>query len=473
MSSPESFSPPRRVIWMTSDHMRHDHVAAHGHPAMRTPALDRLVQGGTRFRDCYVQNPVCMPSRCSFMTGLYPTQTGVTENGQCLPADFEPTVARTFSAAGYRTAQIGKLHFQPHEDLDFDPRPRHTYGFDVFWPSEERGNYSDPYYHWLEGRYPEYAAAFRVPRSSDPRRHATEKAPRPVDAPWQASHAGWIVDAAQRYLATRAGSRQFLHLGFYNPHPPLTPVREAWAPYAEAPFPPPCRREAEWEGKPEPLASMLRSRRDWSASDFLAYRRGLAAMVTEMDLAIGALIQWLEAQGMLADTLLVFSSDHGDFAGDHGLTHKSAAYYDGVMRVPVILHWPAGLGQAPRECTGLAEKLDLLPTLLGLSGAEPPAAMMGRDLSADLLAGRDPAGREDVFAYHGKGAAMLRTPRYKYLRYQSTGGEVLYDLDDPEPEMANRAAEPAYRPVLAELRERMLGRLLEAGTSPRPRIHPY
>lgn len=138
---------PTRVIWISSDHMRYDHIAAHGNPAMITPALDRLVEQGTGFDQCYVQNPICMPSRCSFMTGLYPQQTGITLNGQCLPADFHPTAAHAFKAGGYHTAQIGKLHLQPHDELDFDPRPRHAYGFDVLWLSEERGNYSDAYYH--------------------------------------------------------------------------------------------------------------------------------------------------------------------------------------------------------------------------------------------------------------------------------------------------------------------------------------
>lgn len=464
---------PSRVIWLTSDHMCYDHIAAHGNDGMVTPALDRLVEHGVSFDRCYVQNPLCMPSRCSFMTGLYPQQTGVTHNGHCLPADFEPTVATAFKAAGYATAQIGKLHFQPHDEMDFDPRPRHAYGFDVFWPSEERGNYSDAYYHWLEGKYPQYAAAFRVPRSSDPGRHFSEKVPRPVDAPWQASHAGWIVDAAERYLSSRPGDRQFLHLGFYNPHPPLTPVREAWEATEGRALPPRIAREREWDDKPEPLAGMLHQRTDWTEDDFAGYRRGLAAMVTEMDFAIAHLIDWLEQRGMLDDTLLIFSSDHGDFAGDHGITHKGPAHYEQVMRVPVVLHWPAGFGAAGRRCAGLTEKLDILPTLLGLCGSRPPMVMAGRDLSEPLLAGEEPTGRPDVFAYHGAGMAMLRTDDTKYLRYEPAGTEVLYDLKRDPDELHNVAHRDEYGPQLAVLRNRLLTRTLQASTSARPRLHPY
>ncbi len=465
---------PQRVIWITSDHMRYDHIAAHGHDAMVSPHLDRLVRSGVNFHDCYVQSPLCMPSRCSFMTGQYPQQTGVTENGQCLPPDFEPTVATAFKAAGYQTAQIGKLHFQPHEDLDFDPSPRHCYGFDVFWPSEERGNYSDAYYHWLEGAWPQYTATFRVPRSTDPHRLETEKHPRPLDVPWQASHAGWVVDAACRYLSSRGGSRQFLHLGFYNPHPPLTPVRQAWEAYEGRVLSPPQRQVQEWADKPEPMASMLRGRCDWSDADFDSYRRGLAAMVTEMDLALGALIDWLIAHDEFNDTLLVFSSDHGDFAGDHGMTHKGPAFYDGVMHVPLVLHWPDGLKTTRRDCRGLFEMVDLLPTLLGLCGTRPHAAMVGHDVSASLLAGDAPLGRTDVLAFHGSGMAMLRTDRHKYMRYEPSGGEVLFDLTDPDgAECINRANDPACAGILDALRQRMLTRCLMASSSQRPRLHPF
>ncbi len=470
---PEATARPKRVIWITSDHMRHDHIAANGNAAMVTPALDSLVKHGVSFDACFTQNPMCMPSRCSFMTGFYPQQTGVTDNGQMLPPDFEPTVATAFKAGGYHTAQIGKLHFQPHEELDFDPRPRHPYGFDVFWPSEERGNYSDPYYHWLEGKYPQYADRFRVPRSSDPKRHWSEKVPQPVDAPWQASHAGWIVETACQYLGSRKTTPEFVHLGFYNPHPPLTPVQVAWDAYEGRELPPPRQRDEEWSDKPQPLAGMLRHRLDWKEEDFRQYRLGLAALVTEMDLAIGHLIQWLREQNLFDDTLLIFSSDHGDYGGDHRMTHKSPAFYDEVMRVPLVMHWPRGFGNEPRRCAGMMEMLDVLPTLLELSGAHIPPTMPGRSLAGALLAGDEPEGREDVLAFHGQGMAMLRTPTHKFLRYEPAGTQVLFDLQNDPGETINIAEQPQAAEALAMLRQRMLTRMLRAGASRLDRYYRY
>jgi len=469
----ETGPTPRRVVWITTDHMRFDCVAAYGNSAIHTPNLDALAAGGVNFLNCFGQNPVCMPSRASFMTGLYPQQTHVTQNGHCLPPEFRPTVASVFGAAGYETAQIGKLHFQPHENHDLDPRPRHTYGFDVFWPSEEKGCYEDAYMAWLRGRYPQHVDAFRIPRPTSAERMAWETpAPHVVEAPWQASQAGWVVETAERYFAARPGGRRLVHLGFYNPHPPLNPTREAFAPYEGAAIPSPRFGEDEWAGKPEPLASQLRRRSGWSEADLLEYRRSFYAMVTEVDLAVGRLVDWFRADGTLDDTLIVFSSDHGDMCGDHRMTHKGC-FFDEVMHLPLILHWPAGLGTQRRDLTGLVEMVDLLPTLLGLCRAAVPDVMAGRSCAADLLAGHTPDGREDVFAYHGAGQAMLRTDRWKYLRYEPQGTEVLFDLSQAPPETTDRAVDPACAEVLAEMRQRMLARSLAASRSPLPRPHPF
>ena len=136
---------PRNVLWLTTDHMRFDNIGAHGNDLMVTPSMDRLVNSGITFTNCFVQNPVCVPSRCSFMTGLYPQQTGVTWNGHCLPPDFYPTVGHVFRQAGYQTIQIGKLHFQPHEENDLEATPRYKYGFDIMMSAEEPGCYEDAY----------------------------------------------------------------------------------------------------------------------------------------------------------------------------------------------------------------------------------------------------------------------------------------------------------------------------------------
>jgi arylsulfatase len=461
------------VLWITTDHMRYDCIGAYGNPTVHTPNLDRLAQGGVNLHQCYAQNPVCMPSRASFMTGLYPQQTGVTTNGQCLHPTFEPTAATAFKAAGYQTAQIGKLHLQPHDDHDLDPRPRNSYGFDTFLLSEARGCYQDAWLTWLAAKYPKYLDAFRVTRATDPQRREQEKQGVVLDAPWQASHSGFVAETACRYLRGHNRPHQFLHLGFHNPHPPLNPTRDAFAPYENAQIPRPRFGIDEWADKPEPLSGMLRGREMWSEADFLSYRRYFYALVTEVDLAVGMLLAFLQDHDELDDTLIVFSSDHGDMCGDHSITHKGPHFYDEVMHVPQILFWPKGLGKDRRDEPALVEMVDVLPTLLELCGGHVPDVMIGRSFASALLTGEPVQGRRDVLAFSEPNWAMVRSADWKYIRYESTGAEVLYDLSEERHEVVNHAADPAYTDLLHQARLRALSRALQAGRSPLPRLHPW
>ncbi len=460
---------PKNVIWITTDHMRYDCIGAHGNAAMHTPNLDFLVEHGVSFHNCFAQNPVSMPSRASFMTGLYPEQTGVTTNGHVLPADFPLVPARLFARGDFQTAQIGKLHFQEHEDSDLDPRARHDYGFDVFWIAEEAGCYEDAYMTWLRTEHPELVETFRVPRSTSPERIG-EREGRVLDASWEASHSGWIAVQADRYLRGRArAGRHFVHLGFFAPHPPLNPTREMFAPYDGIDLPPPRVQDSEWADKPRPLSRMLRGLRDWTPERFESYRRHFYALVTGVDLAVGRVLGRLREEGALDDTLVVFTSDHGDMCGDHGMIAKGSSFFDEIMHVPCVLYWPAGLGAERRDVAGIMELVDLLPTMLGLSGLTVPKLMSGRSYAEALLGTESPKGREDAFAFVHPDWAMLRTERHKYIRYNSLGTEVLYDLDESPREVKNRAADPEYAGALAEMRERMLTRALDASRSALPK----
>ncbi|MEM1059308.1 MAG: sulfatase-like hydrolase/transferase [Verrucomicrobiota bacterium] len=394
---------PQRVILLSADHMRADTIGAYGHPHVVTPNLDRLASGGVNFRQCYCQSPLCMPSRASFMTGLYPQQTGVTTLGRDLPGDFSPTLPGLFRDGSFRTVHIGKLHLQSHDNHDQRGDGDESYGFDHMERSEERGCYEDAYVRWLRGEHPEAVECFRTPRPSDPQRAVGEKLGTVVDAPWQLSHSGWVVEVATRYLngGGLAEPRLLLNLGFHNPHPPLNPTREAFAQYEHAKLPAPLYAESEWQDKPEPMRGMLRDREDWTDAELVEYVRYFYALITEFDFAIGQLLDCLEAADELDNTLIAFTSDHGDMCGDHRITHKNTHFYDEEMRVPLIVHWPAGLGKERRDVSGLVELTDLLPTLLELSGLAVPPVLAGHSLADVLLAGE--AGekiREDVFAFH-------------------------------------------------------------------------
>jgi len=464
---------PRHVVWITTDHMRYDNVGANGNPAMRTPNLDRLAKGGVALGRCYGQNPLCMPSRVSFMTGQYPCRTGVLCNGPALPAERGPTCAEVFHDGGYVTAQLGKLHFEPHDEMDLDPAPRGRYGFDYMALSEEPGCYEDAYTRWLRTEHPEHVEVMRVPRPADRGLSGGSFARWTVDAAAEVSHSGFGVTQALRFL--KHGHRSFLHVGMYAPHPPLNPPAEVFAAYEDADVPPPRRREGEEADKPEPLRAMLGAHGTVSDGEWRERRRFFYAMCTLVDTQVGRLMDALEERGELEDTLILFMSDHGDMDGDHGMVSKQPSFYEEVMRLPVILHWPAGLPGGGR-LDGLAEAVDLLPTLCELAGLPVPPEVQGISLAGRLRGDKGSPVRRDVLAMHARPGreiwAMLRSEELKYIRY-GPGAEVLYDLREEPGEYTNRAADPQRDGRLHEMRERMLGRMLHAASSAVPRVRPY
>jgi len=453
---------PRHILWITTDHLRYDCIGANGNPAVRTPNLDRLAAGGVSLEHCYAQNPLCMPSRISFMTGQYPCRTGVTSNGPALPQDRGPTCAEIFRAAGYETAQIGKLHFEPHDEMDLDPAGRGRYGFDFMALSEEPGCYEDAYVRWLRGEHPEHERTMRVPRPRERMRRGDRDEAWTVDAPAEVSHAGFVASATIDYL--RYGHSSFIHAGIYAPHPPLNPPADIHALYADADLPEPHWREGEEADKPEPLRRMLLLHRGMSPERLRERRRFFYAMCTLLDSQVGRLMDALRERGELDDTLILFMSDHGDMDGDHHMVSKQPSFYEEVMRLPVIIHWPAGL-PGGRRISSLVEAVDLLPTLCELAGVHVPWQAQGRSIAAQLRGEEQGAGRDDVLAMHGGPGrplfAMLRTRELKYIRYGS-GAEVLYDLAREPGEYENCATNPAYAGRLGEVRERLLDRMLHA-----------
>jgi arylsulfatase A-like enzyme len=224
--------------------------------------------------------------------------------------------------------------------------------------------------------------------------------------------------------------------------------------------------------KPAPLCNTLRN---WQKKDekyFINYRRHFYAMVTGVDMAVGEILEMLRNRGELDDTLIVFSSDHGDMCGDHNAVSKHVSFYDELMHLPLILFWPNGLGAEPRRVSGLVEMVDLLPTLLGLCNINIPRVMAGNDYSDALLNGEDIPGREDVLAYHAPDFFMLRSNDYKYIRY-AEDKEVLYDLQQDSGETINQAGNAEYSDALNHMRYRAVGRLAAASQSCLPRYFEF
>jgi arylsulfatase A-like enzyme len=263
-------------------------------------------------------------------------------------------------------------------------------------------------------------------------------------------------------------------VGFHHPHPPLNPTRGSLERVKDIELPPLPETLDETGDKPGRLQAMLRQYAGLSAGDLADYRLYFAAMVAELDASVGLLMDFLEQEGILVQTLVIFTADHGDMCGDHHMISKGQHFYDPVMRVPLVVHWPEGIEGAGREVSGLVEMVDLLPTTLGLAGGSIPDHLVGRNLAPCLRQGNEPEPRQDVFAYSSPGMAMVRSAQTKYIRFTDPGGgEVLYDLVRDPGEQVNVVEHPPYAESRDTMRERLMDRLLTACVSGQEHLHPF
>jgi len=457
------------VIFITTDQQRYDAVGANGNPHIQTPTLDRMIANGVSLDNCYVQNAVCMPSRASIWTGRYPQNHGVTTNGIQLPKT-EVTMAHTFLQNGYHTANIGKLHFVPHKGAGRD----HTinsvvyagYGYEMNLVSEAPGPYPDDYLSWVQETAPQHIdrVRYRLPHALGPESLFDMW---DFQAPESVHYTTWITDKAVEFLTTYRDPRPFfLSLGHFYPHPPLNPPREYVDLYDMDTLPLPNQHPEDMARSPF---------KEVSPDIWRRMKAYYYALVTQVDRSLQRLLDALEASGQANNTIIVFMSDHGEMLGDHGRTSKGPTNYEEEIHVPCVFYAPWLLPRG-RRVAGLVEAIDIFPTLASLCGIRLDDGVKGRDWSA-VLRGESEVTRDDVLIEHkdtrpGIHVKTLRTERYKYF-YYADGREVLYDLCDDPREVFDRAGDPAYADVIAELRKRLLTRLFEIQDDLPPKTHDW
>ncbi|MGC9318834.1 MAG: sulfatase family protein [Armatimonadota bacterium] len=465
------------VVILHTDQQRYDTIRAAGNEVMHTPNLDRLGERGALLERFYVQNPVCMPSRASMLSGRYPQATTVTCNGIEMPLEIR-CIQHMLGDAGYFTGVIGKLHFLPHSARDH--RKAHpAYGFDQLQICDEPGCYRDAYREWVRQQDPSQLDAVNC--GLPPARATWERmmgwdgtvrppepregfVPRTFEADESLTNACFVADRSVQFIRERGDRPFMLFAGFYHPHSPLIPPQCCLDLYDVEDIPLPVR--AEHEGL-APTAEGLSDR------DFQEIRRHYYAMVSDVDRNVGRILNALDERGLTDDTIVVFTSDHGDYMGDHGKFGKGMPGYDCIMRVPCLICYPGEI-EPGRRVEGLVEAVDLVPTLLDYAGVVREPELQGRSIRP-LLDGDDSAARESVFAQYstpgGACWAHVRTGQFMYSA--STGGaELLFDLQADPHELTNLAGRPDAGEALAEMRRLALARSLQAQPQA-PRVAPY
>lgn len=433
-------------------------LGAAGDTRGATPNLDALARQGVLFEKTFCNSPLCTPSRQSFITGLLPHAVGVTRLATPLP-EKALTLGRWLSVLGYRSAAIGKMHFNG---------PSH-HGFEV------RVDTTDWLSHLKELQPP--SAGYRRPWRPfvDPPAVWLNTRCQDAGLPAAAMESAFFVDRAIEYMNGNRNHPFAMVVGFYEPHAPFRFPKEWLGRYRPKQFQTASLSDQDREDQPKIF-------RQLSDNDFRGIQAAYYTSLSFTDAQIGRLLQALDENELDKNTLVVFLSDNGYMLGQHGLVEKNC-FYEPAVRVPLIMRWPGHLPQGKRV-SELVELVDLFPTICSLLKVPRPPVLHGVDL-VPLIEGKPGAEhREVVFSeYTENEEAMVRSNRYKLIvgtgrrerkDHLETGHPLsgpyqrLFDLEHDPDETTNLSQDPRFDPIRENLLRKLHARLVSTWTGPEP-----
>ncbi len=446
------------ILFIMTDEQRFDHLGS-VNPAVKTPHLDALANDGVLFSRAYTPNPSCVPARAGIFTGKYPHQCAAPTFITYLPAH-EKTFMSYLQEAGYYTAVIGKQHFgeskiergYDHEDI-----------IDSHSPAPQNPN-RNSYNQWL------WDAGFKhrnelIQGNPDIRRYSEWKA----DPKYHVDH--YVGDRGREWIESGSPEDRpwFCWISFPGPHGPIDcgnlPQADLYDP-AEIDMP-----ETNFEMLAQkPPHNSLRGgpehQEPFTKDEIRKLRHAYYANVTLIDEKIGAIVQALKNSGAYDNTLIFFTSDHGDFMGDFQLMAKGQNIMEVLMRIPFIIKPPKGGARGKVE-SSLISAIDIAATSLTVAGAEVPEHMASRDLSHYWSHAEDLDDRDELYM-EAAGIRCLRTRRWKIGHYWNKPYGELYDLENDPWEKENLWDRRDIAELKSKLQKRLLDKLIEL--SPRSYI---
>jgi arylsulfatase A-like enzyme len=489
--------PVRNFLFIMCDQLRADYVSCNGHPTLHTPHIDALASRGVNFTRTYCQSPVCGPSRMSFYTGRYMFSHGATWNNVPLSVA-EWTMGDYLRPLGLRTVLVGKTHMRADDDgmarLQIDPvSPLGVLvsqgGFEPYERDDglHPAQTADPnlaYNRYLRSRgyisdnpWNDFANAVEGPNGEVLSGWYMRNAHLPARVAEADSETAYMTNRAMDCIRESGAQPWCLHLSYIKPHWPYiapSPYRDMYG----AQHVVPARRHADERQQPHPVVAAFMQHEESQSFQHEAVRQHVIpaymALVKQIDDHLGRLWQFLEAEGRLADTMIVLTSDHGDYLGDHWLGEKEL-FHEASARVPLIVYDPDPAAESTRGTTEarLVEAIDLLPTFLDTLGANlHPHRLEGRSLLPLLrpsgggpVTWREAAFSELDYAFrqarldlglapHEARAFMVRTERWKYIYYEHFRPQ-LFDLQADPDECHDLGDSPAYTTVRTDLPERL------------------
>lgn len=507
----------KNFLFIITDQHRADHLGCAGNPVVRTPSIDSLAQRGIRFTNNYVANPVCMPNRASIMTGRMPSLHGCRHNGIALSRE-HTTFVEVLKDAGYRTALIGKSHLQgmtgmppsitlqaedglrlpsplyqdafrdqrkgPPYELEVLPkwdRPMAErmggdfYGFDHVEIADDHADRAGgDYLLWARRQHPDFDSLVGPKNAIPDDRISAPQAWR-TRVPEELYSTTWIEQRTVAYLEERAKSEEpfFIQMSFPDPHHPFTPPGKYWDMFNPDDMPLPA---SFGKGDLPPLQQMVDAMKSGAdprdnqapfavtereTKEIIALTYGSIAMIDD---SIGRVLAALKRLGLDEDTVVIFTADHGDYMGDHGIMLKLLLHYQGLIRIPLI--WSEA-GMAAQVNNGLSSTIDLSASILRRAGIQPFNGNQGRDLLAPeseapdaLLIEEDSQRKISVFDKPQR----LRTLVTKRWRMTYRAGETwgeLFDLESDPDENVNLWDDPRHASIRTEMTEALMRKMVE------------
>ncbi|MBN1865564.1 MAG: sulfatase-like hydrolase/transferase [Victivallales bacterium] len=489
----------KNIVLIHADQLRHDSLGCNGNPYAVTPNIDRLASESTVFDRHIASSPICMPSRASLLTGLYPPGHNVYTNGVALNRkDYvkvndqfntgniiqEPvTMADMFANAGYDTVSFGKLHLTPNispveyayhecwklmEDRSYEDWHGPYYGFryvDMTLGHGEQPCHGGHYGAWLKKNHPDFCQEVMKNAESGPRPIPGKGDLYPSPVPSTLHHSTWLANRFSSYLGNERPKDKpfFAFIGFPDPHHPFTPSYDIVEKLGDIEVKEPFDSLGEGFRNSEVLRKFMSGQyANLSVADLTEDQRKTIirytyAMVHQIDIAVGKILEAIEKAGLMDDTIIVFTSDHGDFLCDHQLLYKREIGSNVLLHVPFIIR--ASYAELPGRVVSPMSNCDVMPTLAALTGVAPPEGLHGVNIAEKLQKDQE----HHAFAFCSSGTPgsvnySIYDREHRLGWYPHDNLVELFDHGNDPGESVNLAGENSglVECMKDEIRERMI-----------------
>ena len=484
------------ILWYCTDQQRFDTIEGLNNPHIHTPHITKFMQEATTFTHACCQAPICTPSRASFLTGQYPSAVGVLGNGNAhFPRSQETRlITRVLADSGYDVGNVGKLHLAGAA-LGREKRVNDGYRYFQYSHSRKGPNaFGHDYAEWLriQGADPNLMMAEENPETYLDGAALQnfgglfEPTPDQDNVPPQLHQTFWCTQKTIEFMDKNRGEDQpwFATVNPFDPHPPFDAPWEYYRRYDPQKLPGAHFQPTDLEHQQKladagvDFQSRPRHPNQWNHKKVQA---SYYAMVEQIDHEFGRLLDHLDATGQRSNTIVIFTSDHGETLCDHGMILKGCRFFEGLIRVPLIISWPGHFKPATVS-DALVELVDISATIYGALGMKTPFYSQGKSLMPILTGqsdGRDH--RHFVRAeYFGAmdypdqtHATMYRERKWKLNTYHGKNLFELYDLENDPWEFNNLSENGQYRQVLFDLICKSFDAQVYAHQAPPPRRMPF